>query len=194
MLWRKTRITRDIWAGVKIKEVVLIDAKNSFGATITRLTIKPTPPFDFNLSARIFSNSDKQIQKYQDGKYWQVIRVNKKLMLVILASSGTVNAPVLKVELKSNQRIFDEDGKTVEKVIHSLFNLDQDLDQFYGDVKRDKIMVNITQKLRGLRSPATSTTLEALVFSIIEQQISRALRGSRFGDESRRDFRGRFEN
>jgi predicted nucleotidyltransferase len=48
--------------------------------------------------------------------------VNKKLMLVILKASGTVNAPVLKVELKSNQRIFDENEKTVERIIHSLFN------------------------------------------------------------------------
>ena len=93
-------------------------------------------------------------------------------MLIILGASGTVNTPVLKVELKSNQRIFDEDEKAVEKIIHSLFNLDVDLDQFYGAVKRDKIMGIITQKLRRLRSPTTTTPFEALVSSIIEQQIS----------------------
>lgn len=172
MFWRKTRITKGKWVEVKIREVVIIKAKNDFSATTTKLTIKPTPPLDFNLSAGIFSNSDKQIQKYQDRKYWQVIRVHKKLMLVILAASGTVNAPVLKVELKSNQRIFDEDEKTVERIISSLFNLNLDLDQFYADVKRDRIMGTITQRLRGLRSPTTTTPFEALVSSIIEQQIS----------------------
>ena len=93
-------------------------------------------------------------------------------MLVILASSGTVDAPVLKVELKSQARILNVDEKTAEKMIHSLFNLDLNLDQFYADVKRDKIMRAIVQKLRGLRSPTTASAFEALVSSIVEQQIS----------------------
>jgi 3-methyladenine DNA glycosylase/8-oxoguanine DNA glycosylase len=79
----------------------------------------------------------------------------------------------LEVELKSEGRIFDGDGKAAEKMIHSLFNLDLNLDPFYADIKQDRNIRAIVQRLRGLRSPTTATAFEALVSSIIEQQISR---------------------
>ena len=37
------------------------------------LKIQPETPFNFDLSAKIFSNGDPQIQKYENGSYWQVI-------------------------------------------------------------------------------------------------------------------------
>ena len=47
-----------------------------------------------------------------------------------------------------------------------------DLKPFYEKVKEDKTMAHITQKLFGLKSPTTQTVFEALVDSIVEQQIS----------------------
>jgi DNA-3-methyladenine glycosylase II len=137
-----------------------------------RLTIKAVPPFDFDLSAKIFSSSEKQIGKYENGKYWRVIRVNNKLILVTLTSSGSVDKPKLLAELKSNKKILDNDKKRAEETIFSLFNLKCDLKPFYEDIKNDKIMYNLTQRLRGLKSPTTPTVFEALIDSIIEQQIS----------------------
>ena len=74
-------------------------------ASYMRLTIKAVPPFDFDLSAKIFSGGDKQIGRYENGRYWRVIRVNNKLILVTLISSGSVDKPKLLVELKSNETI-----------------------------------------------------------------------------------------
>ena len=53
-----------------------------------------------------------------------------------------------------------------------LFNLNLDLLPFYEAVKSDRIMLQITRRLWGLHSPSTATVFEALVDSIIEQQIS----------------------
>jgi len=137
-----------------------------------RLTITPVPPFDFDLSATIFSDGDKQICKYENGRYWRVVRANNKLMLVTLSPLGTVDNPVLSVELESDEEISNEDKKTAEEIVCSLFNLTFDLTAFYDGVKDDKIMSMLTQKLRGLKSGATPTVFEALIDSIIEQQIS----------------------
>ncbi|MDI6886900.1 MAG: DNA-3-methyladenine glycosylase 2 family protein, partial [archaeon] len=63
-----------------------------------RLTITPASPFDFDLSAKIFSDGDKQICKYADGKYWRVIKANNKLMLCTMKSIGKVDEPKLLVE------------------------------------------------------------------------------------------------
>jgi DNA-3-methyladenine glycosylase II len=46
------------------------------------------------------------------------------------------------------------------------------LKPFYETVKNDKIMAHLTRELWGLKSPTTQTAFEALVDSIVEQQIS----------------------
>lgn len=137
-----------------------------------KLTITPVPPFDFDLSARIFRDGDEQIRKYENGRYWQVIRAGNKLVLVTIKSSGSVDAPSLQVELKSDAEISVTDRQKVEEVLGSSLNLGLDLELFYKDVKNDRTMAAITAKLRGLKSPTTSTVFESLVSSIIEQQIS----------------------
>lgn len=137
-----------------------------------KLTIKPVPPFDFDLSAGIFSDGDAQIRRYEKGKYTQVIRVNDKLILVTVTSSGTVDKPGVSVDLKSSKGISDKDRKIAREIVVSLLNMDFDLKPFYEGVKKDRTMYGVTQKLRGLRSPTTPTVFEALVSSIIEQQIS----------------------
>jgi DNA-3-methyladenine glycosylase II len=137
-----------------------------------KLKIEPVPPFDFNLSARIFSEGDKQIRKYENGKYWQVVRVNSKLILVTIRSSGVVNRPELMVNLKTNEEVTGADKRMIGEIVSTLFNLKLDLNQFYKDVESDKILYTLTEKLRGLKSPSTPTVFEALIESIIQQQIS----------------------
>jgi len=136
------------------------------------LKITPVPPFDFHLSATIFSGGDHQIRTYQNGKYWQVVLLNDNLILTTITSLGTVDKPALSVVLKSNEEISEDDKELTEEIICSLFNLTIDLNAFYDEVKNDTIMATMTRQLRGLKSPTTSTVFEALVDSIIEQQIS----------------------
>jgi len=137
-----------------------------------KLRIKPTPPFDFDLSATIFFGGDPQIRTYENGKYWQVVRAHNTLMLITISSSGTVDNPELLVELQSSAEISNNDKKITEEMISSLFNLTFDLTAFYDEVRNDPILSTLTQQLRGLKSPTTPTVFEALVDSIIEQQIS----------------------
>jgi DNA-3-methyladenine glycosylase II len=136
------------------------------------LKLKPTPPFNFELSTRIFSEGDAEIRRFEKGKYRQLLRTDNHLIMVTIKSSGTTNKPELSVDLDSNKPISDEDQKSVQKTIINIFNLDFDLKPFYEDVKNDAVMAKLVKKLRGLKSPATSTVFEALVSSIIEQQIS----------------------
>jgi DNA-3-methyladenine glycosylase II len=135
-----------------------------------RLRITPVSPFDFHLSATIFAGGDPQIRTYDNGKYWQVLRFDGKLILITITSSGTVEIPELTVELTAG--ITTNDKNRIKEKVFSLFNLDFDLTAFYDEVKADTVMATLTQHLRGLKSPTTPTVFEALVDSIIEQQIS----------------------
>ncbi len=137
-----------------------------------KLTLAALPPFRFDLSSEIFANGDKQIRSYEKGRFWQVIRINGKLVLAVVESIGTVGEPKVAVELKSDTAITNEDTKKAEDMVTALFSLDYDLKPFYETAKTDKIMAHLTRELWGLKNPTTPTVFEALVDSIVEQQIS----------------------
>jgi len=130
------------------------------------------PPFDFNLSAMIFSDGDRSIRKYQDGKFWQVVRVDDGLILVTAKALGTVDDPKISVELRSDHKISEADKKNVRQTVSAILNLDLDLKPFYEHAKKERILRDIIRKLRGLKIPTTPTVFEALIDSITEQQIS----------------------
>lgn len=134
--------------------------------------IKAKRPYNFDLSCRIFSDGDPQIRKYEKMEFWQVLRVNNKLIYISVKSSGNVDKPELVFELKSNGNISDEDKELTLKIVSNIFNMDFDLSFFYESVKNDKIMFKLTKRLFGLKTPTTPTVFEALVDSIVEQQIS----------------------
>ncbi len=135
-------------------------------------TIKPKAPFSFGLTAGIFSEGDRQIRFYINGRFFQVIRINDKLVLANLLSKGTVDQPEICVEIKSNTALTTEDKKQAEQTINSLFSLNFALLPFYEQVKCDPVMATVTKTLLGLKNYTTPTVFEGLVYSIVEQQIS----------------------
>lgn len=89
-----------------------------------------------------------------------------------VSSVGTVENPELSVEIRSENRLSPHDIEMVTRKIVSIFNLDVDLDEFYESVRNDEVMNFLNSKLRGLNNLTTATFFEAIVSSIIEQQIS----------------------
>ncbi len=138
-----------------------------------QLTLEPLPPFDFNLSAQIFSTGDWRTKRYEDGVFSQTVSLGGAPALIRVASQGTVDHPMLLVKLEPEDAFKEgHDGADIKAVVTRLFNLKLDLLPFYEAVKSDRIMLQITRHLWGLHSPSTATVFEALVDSIIEQQIS----------------------
>jgi DNA-3-methyladenine glycosylase II len=135
-------------------------------------TVQALAPFNFDLTAQIFSNGDKQIRTYQNGEFHQVLRIYGNLVLINLNSIGTIQQPKLNVELKSNNPLTSQDNGKAREVIKFVFNLGFDLESFYAELKNDPTMHQITQQLYGLKNPTTPTLFESLVDSIVEQQIS----------------------
>lgn len=134
--------------------------------------IKANAPFDFDLSCRIFSDGDKNIKKYANGHFWQAINIDQKIMFLYIESVGEVENPELKVNVESGEELSPEVLNSVPTLVYKIFNLGLDLHSFYKDVKEDKIMNGIINQLYGLKDPLTPTLFEALVDSVIEQQIS----------------------
>ncbi len=139
---------------------------------VEELKMKPLPPFSFDLSARIFSNGDRQIRVYEKGKFQQVVRVGAKLVLLSLESQGNTEEPTIVAILKSKTRLDESDLVKIKQITSRLLNMDMELSEFYSLARKDSLLNRVVKSLCGLRSPTTPTIFEALVDSIIEQQIS----------------------
>lgn len=136
------------------------------------LKIAAKAPFNFNLSAEIFRNGDREIRRFEDGRFWQIVRIGDKLALAYVEDDGSDEKPGVKVKLRSTCELTEEDWKDAAKIVARMFNLDFDLSEFYNDIRRDTTMSTLARTLCGLRSPTTQFAFEALVDSIVEQQIS----------------------
>jgi DNA-3-methyladenine glycosylase II len=136
------------------------------------IRLKPVAPFSFDLSATIFGKGDRQIRNFQNDIFRQVIHVDGKLVLVSLSAESRLDTSFLRAELICRNKLDEIDIEAAKKTITKMFNIDLDLNPFYETVKVDAVMQKIARILRGLRSPTTQTVFEALIDSIVEQQIS----------------------
>ena len=125
-------------------------------------TVEALAPFNFDLTAQIFSSGDKQIRTYSNGQFTQVLKLNGKLTMVKLASTGTVEQPKITVELKSNSPITLQDKQKAEEAVKFIFNLDFDLCSFYSEVKNDCTMTQIAQQLVWIKEPDNPHSVRSL--------------------------------
>jgi DNA-3-methyladenine glycosylase II len=136
------------------------------------LKLKPRNPFNFELCSQIFSDGHPQIRRYEKGYFWQLVRIGNDLVLVVLHSTGTKSDPEMTLNLESEQMINPRLVEKISSIVSHIYNLELDLDKFYNDLEEDGVIERIISQLWGLKNPLTPTIFEALIDSVIEQQIS----------------------
>jgi DNA-3-methyladenine glycosylase II len=134
----------------------------------------PRPPYDFSLSAAIFGRGDPHYRTFGQGIFRHALDTGDKPVLVELCSKGSINTPKLCLSIRSDTVISKSEIKKVKGLISSMFSIDDDLEPFYTAMESDPIMTALVQRLWGVKSPTTPTVFEALIDSVIEQQISLA--------------------
>jgi len=120
----------------------------------------------------IFSGGDPQIRTYKEGIFRQVLDIQGSTVLVDVLSKGTADMPELYFTIRPNDVLAENGNAAAGNLISSMFNIHEDLAPFYRAMEQDRIMTSLISQLRGVKSPTTPTVFEALVDSIIEQQIS----------------------
>lgn len=160
------------------------------------LHVQPIPPYDFTLTAQA-SRSYCTAHQWRDGALWRVLRIDGGLALMRVTSDGTIDAPSLRAEIVActqseqfnrtrgfsplqasserqgaeapcSEMAVDE----MQRTIHHWLALDSDMPPFYAAVQHDAPMMETVTRLRGLHILRTDTLFEALMVTIIEQQIA----------------------
>lgn len=132
----------------------------------------PRPPFDFSLSAAIFGTGDPHIRIFRDGVFRQALATADGPVLAEVRSEGTTEKPALLLTISSDKPVRRAQLRETRDRIAAMLSIGDDLAPFYAAVAADPILGDITRQLRGVKAPTTPTVFEALVDSIIEQQIS----------------------
>ncbi len=135
-------------------------------------TLHPLPPHDFPLSLSIFSSHDDPNIGFDNGKFWQIIDLGGKLALATVESTGTPDKPVLNATIESDTALYACDNRVANAILTHTLNLNLDLKPFYEIAGTDPVLKIIIKKLFGLKNPVTPTPFQAIVESIIQQQIS----------------------
>jgi DNA-3-methyladenine glycosylase II len=143
------------------------------------LSIRTRAPFDFASTARFLRFTDAEaVDTFTDtpggGRYSRAIHFGERLFLLSVEFEGTLPArPAVRVELTPEQfatpRILDDAARTVG----DMFSLEHDLGAWRARLRaRDPLMRRLEAAHRGLRLPRWPSLCEALVTSILLQQIA----------------------
>jgi DNA-3-methyladenine glycosylase II len=135
--------------------------------------IKPRAPFDFAATARFLRFTEREaVDTFRDGSYRRAIHLGKQLHLLHVESRGTLSRPLLSVMLEHKSKATVAEAKIAETLVRLIFSVDHDLKKFRAQVAGDPLMSKLEVAHRGLHIARWPSVFEALVISILSQQIS----------------------
>jgi DNA-3-methyladenine glycosylase II len=134
-------------------------------------TLYPKPPYNFPLLLDVLSRfAHPTMDVVGEGAYWRVLRSNGVLALLRVTSRGLTDAPILDVDLMAQSGDIDT-PKVVADLQHILC-IDAGRSDFVAVAKADERLWHVVAPLVGLPEWRTISLYEALMQTIIEQQIA----------------------
>jgi 3-methyladenine DNA glycosylase/8-oxoguanine DNA glycosylase len=134
--------------------------------------IEPTFPFHFDGTFHKPSHYPDKLSDWEQGKYWQTIRINGKILGLKIENQGDASKPTLKVMVYSDGTITDKEIEKIKKEIIWRFSLDEDLDEFIKLAKSDKRFYPIFKKWQGMRVSSAHSLYELMIIAILLQNAT----------------------
>lgn len=137
-----------------------------------RLTIfHPQPPYRFDLLLNVLSRyAHPTLDIVKDEAYWRVVRAGAGLMLLKVTVSGLAENPVLEVHQTAHSG--DVNPAEAAQNMRRILAIDSSQTAFYDFARRDAQLWSIIKSLVGMPPLQNETVFDALVQTIIEQQIA----------------------
>lgn len=137
------------------------------------ITLIPTPPFDLHVTAshQTYYQPEFGAEIYRDSAYSRALEVDGSLLLGVVRSVGTIEAPALTLEVLGDG-VPPRATELVAQEMARMLALTVNLRPFYTATREDPFLAAATQSFYGLHPPQTASVFEALVMAIIGQQIS----------------------
>jgi DNA-3-methyladenine glycosylase II len=134
-------------------------------------TLHPRPPYNFALTLDILARySHPTSDVAHDGGYWRVLRDGQSLALLRVDGLGTVAAPELAISLVTATGAVHHDALLAQ--MGHVLSVESDVAGFYRYASQEPTLWAVVEPLVGLRWLRTPSVFEALMTTVIEQQIA----------------------
>ena len=145
--------------------------------TTLTTVVKPTAPYDFELTAgqpNYSRDQEFKTEDYVDGAYTCLLDLGERAALARVESTGSVEEPELTITL-TGDGLTDNDAERAGQQISWLLGCDQNLRPFYDAVADDTILRDVVEQFYGYHNTRTASVFEALVQAVMGQQIATAV-------------------
>jgi DNA-3-methyladenine glycosylase II len=134
-------------------------------------TIYPKPPYNFPLLLDVLSRfAHPTVDVAQADSYWRVLRSDDGMALLRVTSQGAVASPALEVHLMA--QLGEVDQAVLLRDLGHILHTDAGRADFVAFAQTDTKLWHIVEPLVGLPEWRTASIFEALIQTIIEQQIA----------------------
>jgi 3-methyladenine DNA glycosylase/8-oxoguanine DNA glycosylase len=130
--------------------------------------ILPTLPFHFDGTFHKPSHFTDMLSDWEKGKYWQTIRVGKKIFGLKIEDKK----PKLKITVFCDGKISAEEINFIKQELIFRFDLNKDLKEFNQLAKKDNRFYPVFKKWIGMRNSSAHNLYGLLVISIFLQNAT----------------------
>lgn len=136
--------------------------------------LTPKPPFHFDGTFHKPSHfpNNLKLDDWEPGKYWQSLRIGKRLFGLKIKNVGTTAKPKLSVSIFYKGIVSKKELEDIRKEISWRFELDRDFGEFNALAKKDKRFYPVFKKWMGMRNLSQYTLYELLIIAVVLQNAT----------------------
>jgi len=134
--------------------------------------ITPTSPFHFDGTFHKPSHFPDKLTNWEEGRYWQTIRVHERIFGLKIENQGQTSKPKLKVTIFYDKDISKEELKFIKYEIIWRFDLNADLSEFNKLAEKDKRFYPVFKKWLGMRNSSAHNLYELLIIAVLLQNAT----------------------
>lgn len=135
-------------------------------------SISPSSPFNFDGTFHKPSHYPDKLTDWEADKYWQTIRIGKRLFGLKIENKGETQKPKIKVSVFYDKNISKNELEKIKEEIIWRFDLDADLKEFNKLAKSDKRFYPIFKKWLGMRNSSAHNLYELLIIAVLLQNAT----------------------
>ena len=137
-------------------------AQLNFMKLVCKKTVEvtPLPPFNFDATFHKPDHFTSGDNAWQSGIKWQTWRWEEKALGLKIIDIGSIDKPKISVEIYSHQKLGQKLVNSIIDEVKYRYNLDLDLSRFYKSLEKDKLLLPIVKKWRGMRPGQPSSLYE----------------------------------
>ena len=147
-----------------MKSLALKDKKEFF--------VFPISPFHFDGTFYKPLHYPDKLTDWETGKYWQAIRIGKRLFGLKIENKGEIQKPKIKVSVFYDKDISEKELETIKEEVIWRFDLNADLKKFEKLAKSDKRFYPVFKKWLGMRNSSSHNLYELLIIAVLLQNAT----------------------